>query len=651
MQWHRVDWEGLLRWLPVWHRLQTPSRRCLLASDPVSRVSRTDLGDDWEWLLEQGHLFSVNGGEQLGLAPKTASRLKVLRALDCHHELADGGGFDTLSAYLQERFGVHRLHGLAPDRRVFESAREVIGWLGSPRRLRDLLDAPGLSAWYARDGGPRSVHWFRDEGTFLRIRDLARALLEAGGSLTLLEVGELDPGSASGIGRVVAAGQAGAVFLATLGRSDSLPLLALYPPAVRRLCQPRPQPPGRVTPARIFDTPLSLLDLTALLIDFSAQPPRVRRDGELFVRDARRLTKILEALPSWMEPILHYDLERALDRSVQLARELRFVRFSGRGKSMSLKVTREGRQWLQSPARDRFSQVTEALVQDREDRHGLLARRFDSMLWPGGPRHPVNRALQRALAEASQEEFVRVSDFCRYQAGRHNPLLELDSYQRSEWRIPLSVTVDPEAADETWGRILENSLAVGLLPLGGVALGVGEDGQLGFRVTSVGRYLLGQADEFRWDLPEERVEIVVQANFEVVFLAPSASAEAKLERFAQRRGRGVGVLFALTREAVFRAAEAGLTAGEVLDTLDGLSRNEVPANVKRQLSDWFSSCRRVQARQALLIHCPDEETARRVLSVSGGKARLLAADLIELPDRRSLAPIRRKLAAAGIFVN
>jgi len=44
-------------------------------------------------------------------------------------------------------------------------------------------------------------------------------------------------------------------------------------------------------------------------------------------------------------------------------------------------------------------------------------------------------------------------------------------------------------------------------------------------------------------------ELVVQPNFEIVFLSPSHRAEAVLGRYCERTGREVGVLFRITRRS------------------------------------------------------------------------------------------------------
>ena len=171
-------------------------------------------------------------------------------------------------------------------------------------------------------------------------------------------------------------------------------------------------------------------------------------------------------------------------------------------------------------------------------------------------------------------------------------------------------------------------------------------------LTDVGRYLLGLVKDFDYG-PEYEGDtpVLVQPNFDVVFTCPSPQAEASVGRFAHRKGQRVGTLFKITKASILAAARTGMTAQEVLDTLRGTSAKEVPANVEREIRGWFDQCRRVTVRQAILVHCPDAETAARVLAAGGKKATAITDTLIELAGSKHDAALFRKLDAMGIFAN
>ncbi len=118
-----------------------------------------------------------------------------------------------------------------------------------------------------------------------------------------------------------------------------------------------------------------------------------------------------------------------------------------------------------------------------------------------------------------------------------NPLLEkvrqegVESLRYVLWWTSLTT----EELERLWSLILRAYLQEYLLPLAGVEMAVAEDDRIGFRLTDVGRYILGLTDDFSC-CPHKAAggEIVVQPNFEIVFLSPSPLGEATLARFAER---------------------------------------------------------------------------------------------------------------------
>ena len=121
---------------------------------------------------------------------------------------------------------------------------------------------------------------------------------------------------------------------------------------------------------------------------------------------------------------------------------------------------------------------------------------------------------------------------------------------------------------------------------------------------------------------------------------------------AERTGTGhVGALFRITRASVLRAAETGIAAEIMLKTLGGVSRTPVPANVARQVRDWFGGTRRVRIRPAVLVECPDSETAARVTALGGAHVSAVTRTILRLDgDEKSVGALVKKLRTKGIFV-
>lgn len=189
------------------------------------------------------------------------------------------------------------------------------------------------------------------------------------------------------------------------------------------------------------------------------------------------------------------------------------------------------------------------------------------------------------------------------------------------------------------------------MPFAGARLGRLNGGRVAFGLTDAGRYLLGAADAFELAPEPGGAAVVVQPDFTIVFLAPAPRAEAELGRIAERTGSGVGALFRLTRASVLRAAEQGVTAAQVLGTLDGVSRGGVPDNVARQVRDWMKAVRTIRIAPGVLVHCPDTETAGRVRSIGGAHVTAITPTLLRLgADAKTRAALVKRLREKGIFV-
>jgi len=192
-----------------------------------------------------------------------------------------------------------------------------------------------------------------------------------------------------------------------------------------------------------------------------------------------------------------------------------------------------------------------------------------------------------------------------------------------------------------WGR---------LVPWGCVETVVGEDEAIRFRLSSVGCFFVDRTPDFTYGQPAGEAPILVQPNFEIVFLQPDLGAEMDFSAFAERRGRHVGTWFRPTRARIIAAASQGLTADAVLSTLEGYSSKALPENVAVEIRSWFGVCRTLPVRRSYLIQVGDPETVARLTRVFGERCRVLTDNLAEL-QASSLDPARvKKLNEAGVFL-
>jgi hypothetical protein len=263
----------------------------------------------------------------------------------------------------------------------------------------------------------------------------------------------------------------------------------------------------------------------------------------------------------------------------------------------------------------------------------------------------IRSAVLAAYTEYARDSFVRLQEFLAYHGHKNNPLVAaMQGHPYATYLIQGSyVTMPtPEELDDVWAGMLRDFLRLRLLPLGAAKVGVEGDGSACFTLTEAGKYLVGALADFRFEPAPGR--IVVQPNFDVVFLAPAPRAEAEFSRFAERKGRHMGTLFKITKRSILAAAAAGITPELTFETLRQCCPGDLPPNVLREISGWFALCRRVSLRPSVLIHCPDAETASRVQTLAGSVVTRLADTILEVHDRKAQAAVLRKLREAGIFV-
>jgi hypothetical protein len=368
----------------------------------------------------------------------------------------------------------------------------------------------------------------------------------------------------------------------------------------------------------------------------------------------------LGTLPEWVEKQFGFIPHDSIDWALAFLKYYEFLEQKGhRGEDLRLEVTEAGRNWLGLAEKDRLKTLLDGLLGkhkkrtemfDYEDHTTSLlpySFEFDSAKQDQG----VQSAVMAAYAGQGTDTFVGIEEFLSYHARQNNPLMTVAEKHPHAMLLLRGAYVPmpgPDELEEAWKDLLQAFLRLRLLPLGAAKVGVDGDGAPCFALTEAGRYLVGAQTDFRVEQAAGR--IVVQPNFDVVFLAPAPRGEAEFSRFAERKGRHMGTLFRITKRSILAAAAAGLTLEQTFATLRQCCLQELPPNVRREISGWFAQCRRVSLRPAVLIHCPDAETAARVQAVAGRKVTLITDTIIELHDQTKQAELVRKLRDAGIFV-
>ena len=323
-----------------------------------------------------------------------------------------------------------------------------------------------------------------------------------------------------------------------------------------------------------------------------------------------------------------------------------------------MEITESGAEWLRLGGKDRLKTVLDGIRGKLKDHSTFLEYQAGSLLpHPGRlsyDRHvqKVASALRSVFRGPAVDVFVRLRDFLAYQSERDNPFAAI---HRDEPYASVTLSgrtvsqPSPDELEEAWEEQLTDFLHLRLLPLGGAMVGMDHDGAICFALTEAGKYLVDAADDFQFG-QESPGRIVLQPNCDVVFLAPSAKAESEIARFCERRGRHVGTLFKVTKQSILAAAASGLRAQQVLTTLREYCETELPANVEREIVGWFGQFRQVTMVPSILIHCPDVETATRVMAAAGPRVTRLTDTTLEWRQEKPTPALLKKLREMGIFL-
>ena len=665
----QLEWKRFLTLLPQWDALAPELRQEWLELQP-SALYQVTLAGRTHALISDGWLTPI-GGEHYEVPRRRRYFHRVLRALS-HVPVLDDYGLGDLQLlvdYLTEHYSPRDCAtlgrtGAATGRAELASEMDRDEW------LRDFLlwKGPGAGA-----EGP-AERWRRALPAAISTAcEMIETVQEHGAPVSLAEMlAVADRNSqrnALAVGLSFVSREALLVFGLDAG---ARPFVGLW--RARRSTastEVRGPAPEFVDTLPLFCRPLLVDDMAALLVESTVVPPRLKADRlKLFARAHEAISAALTALPGWIKsddgPLA---IGVRVDMAAMAARRLGLAAVTGtRGKDLSLTVTERGRHWLTLDARARLKQVLDTVregagelwysgeespyASGRESDVAALNLGLDYLPYDPGLEYPwVHRvdcraAVTDAFRSVADAAVVCLGDFVGRECRERNPLTAIA-------HMPY---LHEEDIAQQWQTALYSFFNRRMIALGGVALGPLTDGQLGFRLTPAGRYLLGKTDQLELDAPDETGDVLVQPNFEIVFLGPSVEAQLRARSFAEPTGalegpESVGTLFVLRRESVQRAVMAGQDGDRIITSLHELSKHPLPRNVERQVGAWASEVRWIEVRPAVVVDCGDAETAARVLAVAGKAGRNLSPTTVELPSGNKLtAAMRKKLQAGGIFI-
>lgn len=676
MRIHHIGLETILPGLAQWEGLEPQSRLTWILTKANRNLGQADRSDDALSLRGAGLLETTPTG-LLRVAEGMRPLHTLLRAAQRCEVLAKDARLDrALKQYIQETYRESERVALLDDPRAdprnswmllvkkVSSRAWVEGFLGTrpgaweqgklghadgeDRGWERLLtpavhaDLVHLVGEMARTGSPAPFSSLFEDLPKQRIRVRALALQAAFRYLILFPRLERESVQFEvGLAPVVATG-------------------------LTRSAPPAPTPAAEdVAPAPAF----LIADMIGVLLDAASGEARVKANSaELYQKTSERMCSALSPLPPPVDALERVEDNPRIDRALWSLQALELVIVERMANNRRLLVpTDAGRAWLGSTRVERLRMVVDPLrgpvdideefvpemgwhSHESARRIAPLVSQHDMPLYAVEGTELVAE-IRAALATLPTEGAVAFKDWIHHQAYAANPLTGTGpgGHQFKSSGYAWAQT-SVEQREDAWTDILFSAVAHGLMPIGGVALGGEKDAPL-IALTPVGRYVIREADEL--ELPPEAARsgrILVQPNFDVVFLGPDPEHEALLAPFAERVGHGVGTLFHLTREAAMRAASAGLAHEEALERLRSANRDRLPDNVERSLRDWFARVRLVEAEHALVLRCPDEETAARIVAVGGAKVVRLGPLVVEFEDTDQLRRLRKKLEKEGIVV-
>lgn len=679
-----VDWNAVLQDLNRWDGLPLPARRILLDELRPSGYAPVErFGAHAGAIVASGLAQYDPQKRRMSLAEERRQLVKVLRAMGRHplfhvvtadvtqarNDVQERTLHASLVRYMEEHFTALEIEAIASHalgkRGGYANKYSVAAYVEAPGWTGDLLDARGdeaLLAW-AVARGQNATDFFSDAIlVLLELQALVRTLLEFPAGLPLREllatVGN-DDYEVESVAEALRVGLATLVIFAGMRAEDLEPTIGLWPTVVQELTRAPTQPPMSVDVTEEFSLAVYMEDMTTVLAAATAAPVRVRaNDAAVFARTRAEIEKRLVALPPWVAQIL------ATERVDHAAHELEMrglLSMRDVNGNPHLHPTTAGARWLALSPRDRLAALVEPMRKSKEtnprnsyDPGGSLTFFPYSLPYYRAPKSMnLREDLTRALLRAT-DSFIPIAEFLEYAARSDNPLLaQAESSRGRQDAMLYDAYSDPRTtARDMWREMLQHFLSSRLIALGGASIGLHASGAICFRLTGVGHYVLGTASTFDYG-SDVVAEVVVQPNFDVVFLGAAPAIEAEIARFAERVGVAPGRVFRITRASVLAAAESGAGVGDVIGALTRASTKPLPKNVQHEIAGWMGTVRRATMRRAELLECADADVAARIVTLLGTGVRQLAPTVFELPGvtPAARATMLKKLKAGGVFVD
>ncbi|MCK4659908.1 MAG: helicase-associated domain-containing protein [Phycisphaerae bacterium] len=687
-----IDWPDFFKRMPTWDRLSPGTRRAFAEMKPKKPVKVHVFGDDVSRLVESGFVFPCTNSGTTKLRPDCQSFASIIRAM-CRHDILDDSTSRAFCRYLEDHFTSAQRSALCPNWRYSYANDQIlsrhamsVGWLNNFLALESVKDARVWEKQRQEDYHGRGPYHrtrkliFDKDDAFEAAQMVIRQSMTWISPVPFRELPDQFPRLPLPLlATAIFAGLRHLLLFPAMRWDDMTPVLTLWPTITQRLHRPKPPRPENVTPDQTFHGAFLMEDMTTVLIAATAQTLRLRSDDkELFAKARKELESSLMTVPEWGTTIAGCSTSCRLDAALNFLRDLHFIRTAGTaGRNLRIESAPESKSWLGMSGKDRLKYILDQIKPTKSPKpkgcqpppnqvddeqyycsDGTPRPLFlpQTISWKINPNDnmSLSAALTRTYASLAHRQFVSLTKFVEYQAQQPNPLLkDVQSGNRMEIRLNWSWQhATEEDTEDLWSQFLVNFFRHRLLPLGCLQLGVvGKEKSACIALTDIGRYLFSLAGDFDYGHHHElQGQIVVQPNFEVVFLSPSPLAEVAIARFSERLSKGTGCLFKITRKSIFAAAGSGMPVAQVLNSLREVSAKALPGNVEHEIKSWFSQCKHIKMYPVTLIRCPDAKTATRVMAAGGQKITPISQTVFQLADHKSKTTLIKKLKGIGVFV-
>ncbi len=524
--------------------------------------------------------------------------------------------------------------------------------------LKAFLNCGSALEWDGRTVGRYNQPRLSDE-SFRLLRRWAERMLAGENPLPLAALLE-DTDSVALAVDTLRAGLFFMLLFPALSGEDLLPVVGVWPMIHKRMNRPKAQAPksGALPEGyAVYDVPLLLHDMTAVLVAAGGEGLRLKADGSgLYKKEEERLAeRLLDDPPSecgYEPPYLG-----RINEARNWLKNMEMVSVRERKNERHLVALKKGRSWLAGSDAERLKALHDHMhAARRRFADGTRGGWFHIDYVPSSPQSHVGRGevnledrVANAFADCPVDEWIEAKAFILWQSESNNPLLQnLNIPMRN---ISLQGIDGDAYREERWRKVLVEFLYERLLLLGGAKLAFDNQGDIRFSITPAGAYLIGTRQEFEYTVEVAEGSILIQPDFEIIFTASNPGAESEFSRFADRIGNQVGALFKITRASVLRALNSEQTGDQILAVLEDFCAKGIPANVRKQILGWSKAFRRVAFQKIQVIECPDAETTLLVCGLFPKTAERLTDTLVRVNGiEKSIEPMKKKLRDNGIGI-